>query len=57
METAEYLAGRGIRCIVVKRRPEIGGKLDPLARALLLRRLESHGLDAVWEGFEVGRTL
>jgi 2,4-dienoyl-CoA reductase-like NADH-dependent reductase (Old Yellow Enzyme family)/pyruvate/2-oxoglutarate dehydrogenase complex dihydrolipoamide dehydrogenase (E3) component len=45
METAEYLAGRGIQCIVVKRRPEIGGKLDPLARALLLRRLESLGVE------------
>jgi 2,4-dienoyl-CoA reductase-like NADH-dependent reductase (Old Yellow Enzyme family)/thioredoxin reductase len=45
METAEYLAGRGIRCTVVKRRPEIGGKLDPLARAILLRRLESLGVE------------
>jgi 2,4-dienoyl-CoA reductase-like NADH-dependent reductase (Old Yellow Enzyme family)/thioredoxin reductase len=54
METAEYLAGRGIRCIVVKRRPEIGGKLDPLARALLLRRLESHGVE-VRTGVEVVR--
>ena len=54
METAEYLAGRGIRCMVVKRRPEIGGKLDPLARALLLRRLESLGVD-VRTGVEVVR--
>jgi len=54
METAEYLAGRGIRCMVVKRRPEIGGKLDPLARALLLRRLESLGVE-VRTGVEVVR--
>ena len=54
METAEYLAGRGIRCTVVKRRPEIGGKLDPLARALLLRRLESLGVE-VRTGVEVVR--
>jgi NADPH-dependent 2,4-dienoyl-CoA reductase/sulfur reductase-like enzyme len=54
MEVAEYLAGRGIRCIVVKRRPEIGGKLDPLAWALLLRRLESLGVE-VRTGVEVVR--
>lgn len=54
METAEYLAGRGIRCMVVKRRPEVGGDLDPLARALLLRRLESLGVD-VRTGVEVVR--
>ncbi|MFO8099275.1 MAG: FAD-dependent oxidoreductase [Salinibacter sp.] len=54
METAEYLAKCGIRCTVVKRRPEVGGKLDPLARALLLRRLESLGVD-VRTGVEVVR--
>jgi 2,4-dienoyl-CoA reductase-like NADH-dependent reductase (Old Yellow Enzyme family)/thioredoxin reductase len=54
METAEYLAGHGIRCMVVKRRPEVGGKLDPLARALLLRRLESLGVE-VRTGVEVIR--
>ncbi len=54
METAEYLAGHGIRCIVVKRRPDIGGKLDPLARAILLRRLESLGVQ-VRTGVEVVR--
>ena len=54
MEVGEYLAGRGIRSIVVKRRPEIGGKLDPLARALLLRRLESLGVE-VRTGVEVIR--
>jgi 2-enoate reductase len=52
LETAEYLAGRGIRCTVVKRRPEVGGKLDPLALALLLRRLESLGV-RVRTGVEV----
>jgi 2,4-dienoyl-CoA reductase-like NADH-dependent reductase (Old Yellow Enzyme family)/thioredoxin reductase len=54
METAEYLAERGIQCVVVKRRPEIGGKLDPLARMLLLRRLESLGVQ-VRTGVEVLR--
>ncbi|MGC9334309.1 MAG: FAD-dependent oxidoreductase [Anaerolineae bacterium] len=54
MEVAEYLAGHGIRSIVVKRKPEIGGKLDPLARALLLRRLESLGVE-VRAGIEVVR--
>jgi 2,4-dienoyl-CoA reductase-like NADH-dependent reductase (Old Yellow Enzyme family)/thioredoxin reductase len=54
MEVAEYLAGRGIRCIVVKRRSEIGGKLDPLAWALLLRRLESLDVE-VRTGVEVVR--
>jgi 2,4-dienoyl-CoA reductase (NADPH2) len=54
MEVAEYLAGRGIQSIVVKHRPEIGGILDPLARALLLRRLESLGVE-VRTGAEVVR--
>ena len=54
METAEYLARRGVRCIVVKRRPEVGKKLDPLARALLLRHLEDSGVD-VRTGVEVVR--
>jgi 2,4-dienoyl-CoA reductase-like NADH-dependent reductase (Old Yellow Enzyme family)/thioredoxin reductase len=54
LELAEYLAGHGIRCTVVKRRPEIGGKLDPLARAILLRRLESLGVE-VRTGVEVVR--
>jgi len=54
LETAEYLAGRGVRCVVVKRKPEIGGKLDPLARAVLLRRLERLGVD-VRTGVEVVR--
>jgi NADPH-dependent 2,4-dienoyl-CoA reductase/sulfur reductase-like enzyme len=54
LETAEYLAGRGIRCTVVKRRPEVGGKLDPLALALLLRRLESLGVQ-VRTGVDVVR--
>jgi pyruvate/2-oxoglutarate dehydrogenase complex dihydrolipoamide dehydrogenase (E3) component len=54
METAEYLAQLGVRCIVVKRRPEIGGKLDPLARMLLLKELESSGVD-VRTGVEVVR--
>lgn len=54
METAEYLARRGVQCAVVKRRPEIGKKLDPLARALLLRHLEDLGVD-VRTGVEVTR--
>jgi 2,4-dienoyl-CoA reductase-like NADH-dependent reductase (Old Yellow Enzyme family)/thioredoxin reductase len=54
LETAEYLAGRGIRCIVVKRRPEIGARLDPLVGALLMRRLESLGVQ-VRTGVEVVR--
>jgi NADPH-dependent 2,4-dienoyl-CoA reductase/sulfur reductase-like enzyme len=51
---AEYLGGRGIQSIVMKRRSGIGGKLDPLARALLLRRLESLGVE-VPAGAEVVR--
>ena len=39
---------------MIKRRPEIGGKLDPLALALLLRRLESLGVE-VRTGAEVVR--
>ena len=54
LETAEYLARCGVRCTVVKRRPEIAGKLDPLARALFLRRLEDLGVD-VRTGVEVVR--
>ncbi len=54
LETAEYLAQRGVSSIVVKRKPEVGGKLDPLARAVLLKRLESLGVD-VRTGLEVVR--
>ncbi|MBN1135214.1 MAG: FAD-dependent oxidoreductase [Anaerolineae bacterium] len=54
METAEHLAGLRVQCTVVKRRPEIGEKLDPLAWALLLRRLESLGVQ-VRTGVEVVR--
>ena len=54
LETAEYLARRGVRSIVVKRKPEVGGKLDPLAQATLLRRLEDLGVD-VRTGVEVIR--
>ncbi|HFD38228.1 MAG TPA: FAD-dependent oxidoreductase [Anaerolineae bacterium] len=54
LETAEYLARRGVRSIVVKRKPEVGGKLDPLARAVLLKRLESLGVE-VRTGVEVVR--
>ena len=54
LETAEYLARRGVRSIVVKRKPEVGGKLDPLARAVLLKHLESLGVE-VRTGVEVVR--
>ena len=61
LETAEYLVRQGVRSIVVKHKPEVGGKLDPLARATLLKRLEALGVE-VRTGvavirFEVGRTL
>jgi 2,4-dienoyl-CoA reductase-like NADH-dependent reductase (Old Yellow Enzyme family)/thioredoxin reductase len=52
LETAEYLARRGVTSIVVKRKPEVAGKLDPLAGAVLLRRLETLGVD-VRTGVEV----
>ncbi len=54
LETAEYLALRDVSSIVVKRKPEVGGKLDPLAQAVLLKRLESLGVD-VRTGVEVIR--
>ncbi|RLD97075.1 MAG: hypothetical protein DRJ13_12820 [Bacteroidetes bacterium] len=54
LETAEYLALRGASSTVVKRKPEVGGKLDPLAQAVLLKRLESLGVD-VRTGVEVIR--
>lgn len=54
LETAEYLAMRGVSSIVVKRKPEVGGKLDPLAQAVLLRRLEKAGVE-VRTGIEVIR--
>ncbi len=52
LETAEYLARRGVKSIVVKRKPEVADKLDPLAQATLLRRLETLGVD-VRTGVEV----
>jgi len=54
LETAEFLARRGVKCIVVKRKPEVGGKLDKLARAVLLKRLEKLGVE-VRTGVEVVR--
>ncbi|MEA2007927.1 MAG: FAD-dependent oxidoreductase, partial [Chloroflexota bacterium] len=54
LETAEYLAKKGVQSIVVKRKPEVGGKLDPLARAVLLKRLKSMGAE-VRTGVEVVR--
>ena len=52
LETAEYLARKGVSCIVVKRKPEVGAKLDPLAQAVLLKRLEKLGVE-VRTGVEV----
>jgi len=52
LETAEYLARRGVKSTVVKRKPDVGGKLDPLAQVGLLRRLEALGVD-VRTGVEV----
>jgi len=54
LETAEYLAKQDVQSIVVKRKPEVGGKLDPLARAVLLKRLKSKGVE-VRTGVEVVR--
>ena len=54
LETAEHLAKQGVSSIVVKRKPEVGGKLDPLARAVLLKRLKSMGVE-VRTGVEVVR--
>ncbi len=54
LETAEYLARQGVSCIVVKRKPEVGAKLDPLAQAVLLKRLEKLGVE-VRTGVEVVR--
>ena len=54
LETAEYLAQKGVSCIVVKRKPEVGAKLDPLAQAVLLKRLEKLGVE-VRTGAEVVR--
>jgi 2,4-dienoyl-CoA reductase-like NADH-dependent reductase (Old Yellow Enzyme family)/thioredoxin reductase len=54
LETAEYLARKGVSCIVVKRKPEVGAKLDPLAQAVLLKRLEKLGVE-VRTGVEVMR--
>ncbi len=54
LETAEYLALKGIQSTVVKRRPEVGGKLDLLARSMILKRLEKLGVE-VYTGWEVVR--
>ncbi len=54
LEIAEHLALQGVSSVAVKRKPEVGGKLDPLAQVYLLRRLESLGVD-VRTGIEVIR--
>ena len=41
VEVAEFLAARGREVTVVKRRPEIAPDMEPIARALLLKRLQA----------------
>jgi NADPH-dependent 2,4-dienoyl-CoA reductase/sulfur reductase-like enzyme len=43
LETADFLAGQGKRVTLVEMLDGVGGDMDPLARAMLTRRLGQHG--------------
>jgi 2,4-dienoyl-CoA reductase-like NADH-dependent reductase (Old Yellow Enzyme family)/thioredoxin reductase len=45
LETADFLAGQGKRVTVVEMLEGVGADMDPLARALLTRRLVQHGAE------------
>ncbi len=44
METADYLAAQGKRVVVVEMLEGIGGDMDPLARAVLTKRLQDRAV-------------
>ncbi|MEA3351464.1 MAG: FAD-dependent oxidoreductase [Chloroflexota bacterium] len=54
LETAEYLAKRGVSVTVVKRKAEVGATIEPLVRAVLLKRLDALDVE-VRTGVEVVR--
>jgi NADPH-dependent 2,4-dienoyl-CoA reductase/sulfur reductase-like enzyme len=45
LETADFLAERGIRVTLVEMRESVGSEMDPLARSMLLGRLREHGVE------------
>jgi NADPH-dependent 2,4-dienoyl-CoA reductase/sulfur reductase-like enzyme len=45
LETADFLAGQGRRVTLLEMLEEVGADMDPLARALLTRRLGQHGVE------------
>jgi NADPH-dependent 2,4-dienoyl-CoA reductase/sulfur reductase-like enzyme len=42
LETADFLGERGRKVILVEMKPDVGTDLDPLPRAMLLKRLQHH---------------
>jgi 2,4-dienoyl-CoA reductase-like NADH-dependent reductase (Old Yellow Enzyme family)/thioredoxin reductase len=45
LETAEFLAAKGIEVTIVEMEAELGRNLDPLPRAMLLKRLGEHRVE------------
>jgi len=45
LETADFLSAQGIRVTVVEMLPSVGGDLDPLPKAMLLKRLKQQGVE------------
>jgi len=44
LESADYLAARGVRVTLVEMLPDVGSEMDILARAMLLGRLKKQGV-------------
>jgi pyruvate/2-oxoglutarate dehydrogenase complex dihydrolipoamide dehydrogenase (E3) component len=44
LEVADFLAGLGKRVMVVEMLPDVGADMDPLAKSMLLRRLNRQGV-------------
>ena len=45
VETAEFLAVRGHQVVVIEMLPEIAKTMEPIARGLLMKRLEGYGVN------------
>jgi 2,4-dienoyl-CoA reductase-like NADH-dependent reductase (Old Yellow Enzyme family)/thioredoxin reductase len=45
LEAADFLSAKGNRVVVVEMEEDVGTKLDPLPRAMLLKRLQEQGVE------------
>ena len=45
LEAADFLSARGNKVVLVEMEEEVGAKLDPLPRTMLLKRLKEQGVE------------